>query len=151
MTHLPAARVEKKEATIPAGTAEATPQLFDWSFAPGEVTEVVVTMADGAAGLVGWQLAIAGQNIIPVTRDAFMIGNDRVWELAIEGYPNSGAWQLRAYNADTFDHTLYGEFYIGVIRPPIEVSPAPIPAEELVLPPEEQPTEEEFAGALEEG
>jgi hypothetical protein len=102
-------------ATIPAGTAKASPLTFDMSFPTRQVDRVDITIPPGNNGTVGFQIANAGVQMIPYNRGAFLVGNGQTLAVPLTGAVTSGSWQLIGYNTGQFDHTLYVIFYLSTI------------------------------------
>lgn len=111
-----------KTATIPAGTPQASPALVDVSFDAAAVSVVTVTVPPGPLGLMGFQLWVKGGQAIPANQGAYVVADNRVitWQLA--NLPDSGAWQVKGYNLDIYDHTIHLEFSVepvGAIGQPV--------------------------------
>lgn len=103
---------------VPAGTAQATPQVTDLDMPPRIVRSVRVRIPRGPNGLVGWALGAAGVRVLPFGADEWIVADDEVIEWPLDGQIDSGAWQLQAYNTGTFAHTLYLTF---LLDPPLTV------------------------------
>ncbi len=97
-------------ATIPAGTAIATPATVDISFPPRLVRSIRWRVPIGAFGQVGFALASGGQIFLPVNKSGWIIANDEYDTVPIYGAIESGAWQLIGYNLGIYDHTVYLTF-----------------------------------------
>lgn len=98
--------------TVPAGTLSTSPQVTNLTMPPRVVQLAQVQVPPGPRGEVGFTLGMVGVSLIPVQRDKWIITDDEVVDLAMDGYPDSGAWQLRAYNTGRFAHTLYVRFHV---------------------------------------
>lgn len=109
-------RIEIKQVTVPAGTAETAAITTALPFQAGTVVRLEVTIPPGPSGLTGFQILHSGQRIIPFRDDAWIIAdNERLdWQLA--RYPTGGAWAVRAYNTDIYPHTIYLRFHIDEFR-----------------------------------
>lgn len=120
------------QALIPAGTPLFAPVTIAVTMPVRLVRSIEWMVPPGPGGTMGWALAAAGQNIIPVNRDAWIVTDNeqRTWELTdtIE----SGAWQVKGYNTGLFDHTVYLRFLVDLWQDgqaaPV---PAPIPVDQL--------------------
>lgn len=123
-------RVEVFDVTVPAGTAKASPQTTALSFLDGEVTEVEVVIPPGPHGLVGFQLAYGGGQLIPRTAGAFIVADDEVIRWPVESYPTGGRWSLIAYNTGVYAHTLEVRFLVNELQTragaPAQVTPVQI-------------------------
>lgn len=122
-----AQRTELFAVTVPAGTAQASPQVTALSF-PDAVTEAVeFIIPPGPSGLVGWQLRHSGQFIIPRTANSFFVMDDVHQTWALEDYPVGNKWQVAAYNTDIYDHTLQFIFHVNELSQPVGTTPPLIP------------------------
>ncbi len=102
-----AERVELFQATIPAGTAVATPATFALAMSQCVVRRLEVIVPPGPSGLVGFKVLHSGQVVIPYRGTGWIItDNERIgWDL--EGYPVGDKWSIQAYNTGLFTHTLH--------------------------------------------
>lgn len=106
---------------VPAGTTQANPLVTDISFPAREVIAVSWRVPPGPSGLMGWALTSAGTPVIPIQQGAYVVTDNQsaTWEL--EGYLDSGNWQVTAYNTGLYDHTVYLTFQLdmpGTAAPP---------------------------------
>jgi hypothetical protein len=120
-------RVELFDVTITAGTAILTPLTTATVFADGQVTDIEVVVPDGCAGLVGFVVLYGGQQIIPAKDGKWIISNGEVIKWPLSGYPTGQQWQIRGYNTDVFDHTLYVRYLIDELRRPQQLTFNPLP------------------------
>lgn len=130
---LPANQVAAFDVTCPAGTAKTSPQTTSIGFQPTFVQRVIILIPDGHVGLTGIRLAIAGGQLLPITRDTWFSGNDRTVDMEVTDYPNSGAWQAITYNTGQYAHGWHIEFYNNndpIFTP--ATSPAPVATPILV-------------------
>ena len=107
-----AAEVRSFAVTVPAGTAIATPQVTALTMPARVVRSVRVRVPPGPAGLVGWALGMAGVRILPWGTGQWIVADNEAIEWDLEGQPDSGAWQLHAYNTGVYDHTLFVTFQL---------------------------------------
>lgn len=122
-----AQREESFDCVVTASTAVATPLSIDVSFDPGDVVALEIVIPDGCAGLVGVALQVAHQQIIPHKKGRWYTGNDEVIRRKVEGYPNSGSWQVLAYNTDINDHVIEVRFSINEIPASTPDITTPVP------------------------
>lgn len=123
------AEVRHFAVTVPRQTALATPQTTALTMPARTVRKIRVRIPPGPNGLVGFQIAMAGVTVIPVNTGEFIIATDEVIEWDVSNLPNSGAWQLRAYNTGQLAHTLYIMFSLdmpgrpggAILAPPLEI------------------------------
>jgi hypothetical protein len=101
---------------IPAGTAIASPATTNLGMPPRKVRAVRFRIPPGPQGTVGFNLAMAGTSILPSNRNAWYVGDDEAFDWPLDNQPDSGAWQFRAYNTDTFDHTIELTFLMDLVQ-----------------------------------
>lgn len=109
-----AQEIREFAVTVPAGTAKATPLVTNISFPEREVIAVSYRVPPGPSGLMGWALTSAGTPVIPIQPGTYIVTNDQsaTWEL--EGYLDSGNWQVTAYNTGLYPHTVYLTFQLDL-------------------------------------
>lgn len=125
------AEVRSFEVSIPAGTAVGAPQVTDVSFPTRIVSWVEFLFPPGPRGQVGIRYTMNGDAVIPLIAGTWLIAdNDKShWDLS--GYPDSGAWELTAYNSGQFDHTIYLRFGLDYLPQPVAPALLPLPAPAL--------------------
>jgi hypothetical protein len=101
-------------ATIPAGTLQSAPGLFDMSFPTRVVDEIQVFVPSGPNGTVGFAFANAGTKVIPYNQGGFIVANNEVIPIVLTHQVTSGSWQLVGYNNGAFDHTIFVRFYLSL-------------------------------------
>jgi hypothetical protein len=116
--------------TIPAGTTQAAPASLDCTFPPRRVDTIEVIAPPGSNGAVGFYIANSNLRVIPFQSDAWLIVNNEkiVWQL--DGYIDSGSWQVVGYNTGAQQHSLYFRFLLslttaataGAITAPLDTS-----------------------------
>ena len=95
------------EVLVPAGTTAAAPQVTTLAMPPRIVDRLEVRVPPGPNGAVGWAFTSSGQRVFPFAKDTWVVANDETIPVPTEGAPETGAWQLTAYNTGRWDHTLY--------------------------------------------
>lgn len=105
--------------TVPANTPKATPVTLPIAF-PSEQTDTLeIEVPVGPYGLMGFYLAMSGQQIIPFESGEFIVWNgvEKSWPL--NNYPTSGAWSLVGYNLSTVnDHDVFVRFHNNPVGEP---------------------------------
>lgn len=124
-----AEREEVFDVTVTAGTKRTAPVSTSVSFAPGFVVGIEIVVPPGPAGLSGVALAQAHQPVLPRTLGAFFIGDDEIIRRDLEGYLNTGDWQVVGYNEDINDHTFEVRFQVREVTAAIATTPATAPLE----------------------
>ena len=98
---------------VPAGTPVAAPQVTNLVMPPRRVHAVQWRVPPGAAGLMGWRLTMGGVQVLPTPgTDQWVIAAGESGQWAIEEFPDSGAWQVTAYNTGAFAHSVYHAFHV---------------------------------------
>lgn len=99
---------------IPHGTAKATPVTVSIAFPQRKVIAVTYRVPPGPSGQMGWALTSAGTPVIPIQQNTYIVTDNQsdTWEL--DGYLDSGNWQLTGYNTGLYDHTVYLTFQLDI-------------------------------------
>lgn len=111
-----AVEVRAFQVTTPAGVAIATPQTTALAMPARIVQHLRVRVPPGPRGALGWALAMAGTPVIPVNVGQWIVGDDETLDWDLDGYPDSGAWQLLSYNVGKLPHTVYLTFSLGLVQ-----------------------------------
>lgn len=100
---------------VPAGTALAAPLTTNISFPERIVRYVSWRVPPGPSGRMGWALTSAGTPVIPIQPKTYIVTDNQAdtWEL--DGYLDSGNWQVTAYNTGIYPHTVYLTFQLDLI------------------------------------
>lgn len=112
---------------VPAGTPQVQPQVTPLPMPPRIVRRVEWRVPAGAAGQLGFQLGLAGRQLIPFNQGAYIIADDEAAGWDMEGLPTSGAWQLIAYNLGQFPHTIYVRLLVDLPGEPADVGLVLVP------------------------
>jgi hypothetical protein len=104
-------------ATFPAGTPIATPAVVNIGFAIRRVRTIDWRVPPGAAGTTGWRLTMGGIQVVPIRSDLWVIDDGNSGTFVLDGYPDSGAWQVTGYNTGTFAHSVYFVFHLDLVKP----------------------------------
>lgn len=107
-----AQEIRQFSANVPANTPQNTPAQFSLRFPPRDVQRIEIRVPPGPSGLMGFALQMSGVTVIPYGSDLFIVTADDKLEWDLEGYPNSGDWQLSAFNTDTNPHTVFVRFLL---------------------------------------
>lgn len=107
--------VRRFTATIPAGTPIITPVVIDISFPPRTVRTIDWRVPPGPTGTMGWRLSMGGVQVLPTRSDQWVIEDDHADTFVVDGYPDSGAWQVTGYNTGVNPHSVYLTFHLDLI------------------------------------
>jgi hypothetical protein len=91
--------------TVPAGTLQSAPQVTALQMPARVVRRVSIKVPPGPHGLLGIQLTSGGLQMIPINAGQFLTPDGVTLIYDLDGYIDSGAWQLTAYNTGAFPHT----------------------------------------------
>lgn len=120
-----AQEIREFAVTVPHGTTKANPAVTNISFPAREVIAVSWRVPPGPSGLMGWALTSAGTPVIPIQQGAYVVTDNQSATWDLEGYLDSGNWQVTAYNTGLYDHTVYLTFLLDL--PGTVVLPSPPP------------------------
>ncbi len=108
---------------VPANTSQNIPQVSDLAMPARIVRRIQVRIPPGPRGLAGFQVAASGTQVIPWTPGEWVIGDDETLTWDVEGYIESGAWQVIMYNAGQYLHGMWFRFEVDPISV-VSVTPA---------------------------
>jgi hypothetical protein len=108
---------------IPAGTLPSAPAVTPITLPPREYVLLDIMVPPGPQGAVGFALGFANTPIIPTNRGGWIISDDEKFELALDNYPDTGAWQFTGYNTGLYDHTIYLRFHANPLTQPGSSAP----------------------------
>jgi hypothetical protein len=117
-----AREIRRFTVTVPAGTAIATPQVTALTMPSRVVRELEVVVPPGPRGQVGFALGSTGVAVIPVNAGAWLVTDNETIRWPLEGFWDSGSWQMRAYNTGRYPHTLEVRFLVDLVGSPNNVS-----------------------------
>lgn len=109
-----AREIRQFTAVVPAGVTAAAPRSFDMSFPPRTVDTLEIIVPPGPSGVVGFAVTNSGIRVIPYNSDDWIITSNEkiVWPL--NGYVDSGSWELLAYNTGNDTHSIYVRFLLSI-------------------------------------
>lgn len=113
---LPSDEIQQFEVTVPAGTPKTAPVILDVSLPVRRVNGIHVHAPGGHLGLVGWRIvARPGVPVFPVNGTFIRLDNSHR-EYALKNQPDSGDWQVQAYNTGTQPHIIMVTFHADLLR-----------------------------------
>lgn len=101
-----ASRILPFRITVPAGTPDTAPHVQDIDLDGWIVQRLDLDVPAGPAGLMGFQVFNNGVPWLPYGADEWVIWDDVKDTWYLDGQPNAGGWEVRAYNTGTYDHSL---------------------------------------------
>lgn len=101
-------------ATIPAGTAVASPTTTLMTMPVRIVRRIIIKVPPGPAGFMGFRIASTGVQIIPLAVGSWIVTDNEqiIWDVA--NMIQSGSFQLIGYNTGVYQHTVYVRFEVDV-------------------------------------
>lgn len=100
-------RYVRRDQTVNAGVAKASPVTASWDLGTVVLDSVNVRVPPGPSGLAGLAILYSGVNVVPSEQPGvFLVGDDEAWEFDI-GVEVSGPLTLQLYNTDIYPHTFY--------------------------------------------
>lgn len=118
-----ATEVRQYTATFPAGTAVAAPVTVSIAFPPRLVRSVDWRIPPGAQGVMGWKLGMGGVQVLPTSSDPWVVDDGTSGTFMLDGYPDSGSWQVIGYNTGAFPHSVFITLHLDLPSKPV---PAPV-------------------------
>ena len=113
----PAVEVRSFAVTVPAGPPIATPAVTQVNFPARIVSGVTWKVPPGPSGNLGWRLTMNnGVPVIP-TGGGWIIADNESDTWALQAQPDSGYWEVTAYNTGTYPHTIYLYFLLDLVLP----------------------------------
>lgn len=113
-----ATEIHQFAATIPAGTAIATPVTIELGQANYEIESVDVQVPPGPNGLMGFYIALSEQQWIPWESGEYIVWDDRTESWDTEDQIVNAGWQVVGYNLGMWDHTVTVRFHTNPIPTP---------------------------------
>jgi len=81
-----------------------------------EVERIDWSLPPGCAGLVGFYVSMGGVQVQPLPQGAWVTGDGLSGSWALSGQPNSGAWELTAYNTGAYPHAVHLTFHVALVE-----------------------------------
>lgn len=103
-------------ATIPAGTAIASPVTIPTTFHQREVNAIRWIIPPGALGVVGFYIGMRGLQLFPSSTGTWFVRSGHAGGVSVEDMPNTGDWSVTGYNTGAFNHTIYVTFEVSLIK-----------------------------------
>lgn len=100
---------------VPHGTPQTAPLVTSIRFPERVVTGISWRVPPGPSGKMGWALTSSGTPVIPIQPNTYIVTDNQADAWQLEGYLDSGNWQVTAYNTGLYDHTVYLTFRLDLI------------------------------------
>jgi hypothetical protein len=102
--------------TIPAHTPIATPVVLPCKFAARKVESFTWRVPAGHGGVTGFRLSMGGVQVFPRNAGSWIIANGEAATWPVANVPDSGAWDITAYNTGNQPHLVFVRFMVALIR-----------------------------------
>lgn len=113
--------------TVPTTATKTVPHLARVAFPPRVVTDITVRVPPGPRGEVGFRVGVSGIPLLPINPGEWIVTDNEVVDIPVQGYPTSGDWYLIAYNSGSYTHTLQVRFELDLTGQPASGVVTPIP------------------------
>lgn len=120
-----AREVRRYSVTIPAGTPASAPYVADLVMPARVVRQIMWRVPPGPRGLMGFQIASSGVQVIPWNTGEWIVADDESDIMPLDGQITSGAWQAIGYNTGRYGHAVYLRF---LLDPPDRVGSVVVPS-----------------------
>jgi hypothetical protein len=131
-----AAEVLQFTATIPHGTPTNALAVVKMPMTNYVIESVDLEVPPGPSGLMGFYLALSGEQWIPHSPGQFIVWDDRFDSWSLTEQPTSYGWEVHGYNTDVYDHVVIVRFHLNL--PVISMTPPPPPTLTFVTTPSAQ-------------
>lgn len=110
-----ASEVHQFSAVIPAGTPFSAPVTIELGQANYEIESVDLEVPPGPSGLMGFYVALSGQQWLPWEMGEWIIWNDRTESWLTNDQVTNGGWEIVGYNNGVYDHMVTVRFHVNPI------------------------------------
>lgn len=132
-----AAEVHQFTCVIPANTPKTAPVTFAIGLPNYDVESIDLDVPPGPAGLMGFQIAVSGQQWLPWEAGQFIVWDDRHVSWSLVDQPNLGAWEVIGYNTDAvYSHEVVVRLHVNPIA---DASSSAAPTVNIVMAPSTAP------------
>lgn len=108
---------------MPAGTPQANPQYTSIEIPPRLLTRIDWRVPPGPQGNMGFLISMGDIPVLPLPAGTYIIANDQAGTWLLDDQPDSGAWQVTAYNTGSYPHSVFLTLYCDLIDPAAELIP----------------------------
>lgn len=108
--------------TVPAHTAIANAiTTLTPLQTPRKLVGINWMIPQGPSGTLGWRFTMGKIQVVPVNKGAWLIRDGNADGSELSRLPDSGAWEVTAYNTGANPHTIYVTYYAEIIRPTVKL------------------------------
>ena len=110
-----AAEIHGFTAVIPANTSKTALAVVKLPLGLYDIESIDLEVPPGPSGLMGFYLALSGQQWIPWESGEFLVWDDREKSWPLNNQPTSYGWEVHGYNLDTYDHDVIVRFHVNIV------------------------------------
>lgn len=100
-------RLYELDVTVPAGTAQITPQVTPWPLENAQLVQIELIVPPGHVALTGIRILQAQQQIIPWGNLSYLRMDSEKLVIPFNGEIGANALSINTFNTDIFAHTFY--------------------------------------------
>lgn len=112
--------------TIPAHTPSTAPVVLPCHFPARKVEQIYWRVPAGHVGLTGFRVSMGGVQVFPANIGGWIIANGEQETWPVKDTPDSGAWDMTAYNTGNVQHSVFLRFMVQLFHkdePPLTPLP----------------------------
>jgi hypothetical protein len=118
-----AGEVHQFTATIPANTPITAPYSAPFVLGLYDIESVDIEVPPGPSGLMGFYLAVGGQQWIPYEAGEWIVWDDRFDSWLLSDQPQAVGWSVVGYNLDDYPHDVVVRFHVNALSISSAVTP----------------------------
>lgn len=118
-----AREIQEFQVTVPAGTPASAPLLSSIATPIRVVTRIDWRVPRGPMGTLAFLIAMGGVPVLPLPAGTYVVADGESGTWLVDGQPDSGAWQVKAYNTGAYPHSVYVTLYCDLTSPPDQLTP----------------------------
>ena len=127
-------------ATVPANTPATALYVYPMPLGLWDIESIDLEVPPGPAGLMGFYLALSGQQWLPHSPGQFIVWDDTKDSWSLNDQPTSYGWEVHAYNLDSYSHAIVVRFHVSLPPVPVMITPPsltiisnPLPRPQMVF------------------
>lgn len=121
-----AAEIHQFTAVIPAGTPASALAVVKMPLTSFDIEQIDIEVPPGPAGLMGFYLALSGQQWVPFETGQFLVWDNRIASWKLNNQPTSYGWEVHGYNTGVNAHKVVVRFHVNIPPSPLTPSAAPV-------------------------
>jgi hypothetical protein len=102
-----ATRIYEIQVTVPAGTAQANPQVTPWVTEDNLINLIELEVPPGHNGLTGIRVMKGDTPLLPYNANSFIVANAYTSAWPVNDYIPTSDLKIQAFNTGAYPHTFY--------------------------------------------